>query len=365
MPDRHAPRLRLRDLSHSFGAIKALDGLSFDIAPGEYVTLLGPSGSGKSTTLALIAGFLQQDAGRIEVDARPLHHTPPHRRGIGLVFQSAQLLPHLTVAENIALPLTLRRVGRAVRDAAVARMLDLVALRGFDDRATASLSGGQAQRVALARALVFEPRLVLLDEPLGALDRQLRETMQQELRALQRRLGVSMLHVTHDQAEAMAVSDRMAVIAAGRLRQIGTPRDLYENPADGFVASFLGEDNRMPGRVETIEDDLAQVRLAGGALVEARAAGVLAGGACMVSIRPERLAVMAGAMADGLGDDAVAGVLRETSFRGDHLRLVVDVAGVSVVVKRPTVVPLAGLVPGAALALAWQAHHARALPVSG
>lgn len=358
MPDPQ-PRLRLHDLSHSFGAVKALDGLSFDIAPGEYVTLLGPSGSGKSTTLALIAGFLHQDGGTIEFDARPLHHTPAHRRNIGLVFQSAQLLPHLSVAENIALPLRLRRIGRAAREAAVARMLDLVALTGFADRRPSSLSGGQAQRVALARALVFEPRLVLLDEPLGALDRQLRETMQQELRAVQRRLGVSMLHVTHDQAEAMAVSDRMAVIDKGRLRQIGTPREVYENPADGFVARFLGEDNRLPGRVEAIEDNVAFVRLDGGALVEARDAGVVTGGACLVAIRPERLAVMAGDM----GDDAVAAVLREASFRGDHLRLVVDVGGIEVVVKRPTVVPLAGLMPGAALALAWQAHHARAVPV--
>ena len=361
MPDIHPPRLRLEKLSHSFGRIQALDALSFDVAAGEYVTLLGPSGSGKSTTLALIAGFLLQNSGGIELDGRPLRHTPPHRRDIGLVFQAPQLLPHLTVAENIAFPLTMRGVGRAARDEAVGRMLHLVALPGLADRMPASLSGGQAQRVALARALVFRPKLVLLDEPLGALDRQLREAMQQELRALQQRLGVSMLHVTHDQAEAMAVSDRMAVIDAGRLRQIGTPRALYEHPADGFVAAFLGEDNRLPGRVETIEDEVAMVRLAGGALVEARDAGVLPSGLCFVAIRPERIAVAAGDM----GDDAVGAVLRDASFRGDHLRLLLDVDGTAVVVKRPTVVPMADLAPGSALSLAWQPHHARALPVYG
>jgi putative spermidine/putrescine transport system ATP-binding protein len=353
------PRLRLASLSHNFGRVRALDALSFDVMPGEYVTLLGPSGSGKSTTLALIAGFLEQDAGTIELDSRPLRHTPPHRRNIGLVFQAPQLLPHLTVAGNIALPLTMRRVGRADRDSAVSRMLGLVALSGMAERMPASLSGGQAQRVALARALVFNPKLVLLDEPLGALDRQLREAMQQELRGVQQRLGVSMLHVTHDQTEAMAVSDRMAVIDAGRLRQIGTPRELYERPADGFVAAFLGEDNRLPGRVESIEDEIAHVRLEGGTLVEALDAGVVPGGACFVAIRPERLAVAHGDM----GDDAVPGILRETSFRGDHLRLLVDVAGTRVVVKRPTVVPMATLAPGSALSLAWQPHHARALPV--
>ncbi len=353
------PRLRLTSLSHSFGPIRALDALSFDVMPGEYVTLLGPSGSGKSTTLALIAGFLEQDSGTIELDARPLRQTPPHRRDIGLVFQAPQLLPHLSVAGNIAFPLAMRRVGRAARDEAVREMLDLVALPGLGERMPASLSGGQQQRVALARALVFRPKLVLLDEPLGALDRQLRETMQQELRAVQRRLGLAMLHVTHDQSEAMAVSDRMAVIASGRLHQIGTPRALYEHPADSFVAAFLGEDNRLPGRVEAIEDDIAVIRLAGGAVVEARDAGVVAGAACIVAIRPERLAVATGDM----GDDAVAATLREISFRGDHLRLLLDVAGTAVVVKRPSVVPMADLAPGTALALAWQPHHARALPV--
>ena len=356
MPE-STPRLRLKGLTRHFGRVRAVDALSLDIAAGEYVTLLGPSGSGKSTTLALIAGFLRQDGGSIELDGRKLHHTAAHRRNIGVVFQVPQLLPHLTVAQNILFPLTMRRVGRADRADAVADMLELVSLQGFDRRMPSSLSGGQAQRVALARALVFGPRLLLLDEPFGALDRQLRETMQTDLRALQRRLGLTILHVTHDQSEAIAVSDRMAVIEAGRLRQVGTPRDLYENPIDGFVAAFLGEDNRLPGQVEAIEDDLAQVRLTGGPLVEALDTGLAVGDFCLVAIRPGRIAVAAG----DIGDDPVPGVLRELAFRGDHTRLVIDVAGTRIVVRRPALIPTAGLLPGTALSLAWQPHHARAI----
>jgi putative spermidine/putrescine transport system ATP-binding protein len=354
----------LRDLARSFGAVHAVDGLSLDLAAGECVTLLGPSGSGKSTTLALIAGFLRPERGEILLDNMPLLHTPPHRRGLGLVFQDAQLLPHLTAAENVAFPLSMRDAPRADRVARVRAALDMVRLLHLAGRYSHQLSGGQAQRVALARALVLNPRLVLLDEPFGALDRQLREDMQTEVRALQRRLGFAMLHVTHDQSEALAVADRIGVIDAGRLRQIGTPRALYDAPADAFVARFLGENNRLSGHVEAVEDDIATVRLPGGRFVEARAEGVAAGRRCVVSIRPELIA-LAPISAEEMGEGALPAVLRDLVFRGDHMRISLDIAGPGggpMIVKRPAGVPLLGLVPGAEVALAWQSHHARAFP---
>ncbi len=357
------PRLRLTGLRKSFDGVVAVDGVALDVAAGELVSLLGPSGSGKSTTLLMVAGFVVPDGGEIRVDGRPILRTPPHRRGIGMVFQDASELPHLTVAENVAFALRMRGVGRAAREAAVKAALDMVRLSRFADRRTDQLSGGQAQRVALARALVFSPRLILLDEPLGALDRQLREEMQFELRALHGRLGAGMLYVTHDQSEALILSDRIAVIAEGRLRQIGTPGQVYDAPADAFVAGFMGESNRLSGVVQAIEDDVARVRLGGGDVVEALACGVAVGRRCVVVVRPERIALAAVA-ADEMGEGAMPVVLRDITHHGDHMRLMLAAgpagAPVMVVVKRPAGAPLGGLVRGQPAAIAWQAHHARA-----
>lgn len=353
------PRLALNAISHSYGDLRAVDALSLEVAAGECVSLLGPSGSGKSTTLAMIAGFLRPEAGEIRLDGRPLMRTPPHRRNIGVVTQDAQLLPHLTVAGNVAFPLRMRNVGRAARDKAVGDMLGMLRLGSLAARMPHELSGGQVQRTAFARALVFAPAMVLLDEPFGALDRLLREEMQLELRALQRRLGIAVLHVTHDQGAAMTLSDRIAVIEDGRLRQIGTPGDLYDTPADAFVARFLGENNRLPGRVEELDDDIAVIRLPGGALVEAVAVGVAPGHRCVVAIRPERVALAAVSAAE-MGDSALPAILREITFHGDHHRLLLDLAGFPLVIKRPAGAALAGLRPGAEVAVAWQGHHARA-----
>ena len=354
------PRLAISAISYSYGEDFAVNALSLEIAAGECVTLLGPSGSGKSTALAMIAGFIRPLSGDIRIDGRPVMRTPPHRRDIGVVFQDAQLLPHLTVAENVAFPLRMRNTGRAERETLVKEILALVRLASYAHRYPHELSGGQAQRVALARALVFKPRIVLLDEPFGALDRQLREEMQIELRALQRRLGVAMLHVTHDQDEAMVLSDRIAVIEDGRLRQIGTPAALYDTPAKAFVARFLGENNRLPGRVEGIDaDDVATVSLPGGTLIEAQAIDVGPGHRCVVAVRPERIA-LAAVRAEEMGEGAFPAVLRDIGFRGTHLRLVLDFAGQPLVVMRPAAAPMAGLQPGAEVAIAFQAHHARA-----
>ena len=359
------PLVRFRHVRKSYdGGAAAVRDLSLEVAPGELLTLLGPSGSGKTTTLMLLAGFERPDAGDIFLEERPIARTPPHRRGIGVVFQNFSLFPHLTVAGNVAFPLRVRGVPRAEQESRVARALDMVHLVGLDDRLPAQLSGGQQQRAALARALVFEPRLVLLDEPLGALDRQLREAVQLELRHLHERLGVTMIYVTHDQAEAITLSDRIAVFADGAVRQLGTPQQLYDDPGSAFVARFIGENNRLPGRIEAIEDDLALVRLDCGPTVEARLADAGAGEACVVSVRPERIAVAAVA-AEEMGEGALPATVIEVIFHGDHIRLRLEVGlpgapAAPVTVKRPAGVPMVGLQPGQPAAIAWQPYHARA-----
>ena len=225
-----SPLVRFQNVRKSYdGSTLVVRDLTLDVARGEFITLLGPSGSGKTTTLMMLAGFEQPDAGDILLEDRPIGRTPPHKRGIGVVFQSFALFPHMTVAENVAFPLEVRRVGRTEREERVARALDMVRLAGLGGRKPSQLSGGQQQRVALARALVFEPPLVLMDEPLGALDKSLREEMQLEIRHLHERLGVTMVYVTHDQGEAMTMSDRIAVFAAGEIQQLGTPEALYES----------------------------------------------------------------------------------------------------------------------------------------
>ena len=365
MQSEPAPAVSFRHVHKSYDRkIPAVRGLSLEVAPGELLTLLGPSGAGKTTVLMLLAGFERPDAGEILVDGHPVARTPPHRRGIGIVFQNYALFPHLTVAGNTAFPLRMRRFQRAEREARVARTLELVRLQGLEDRLPSQLSGGQQQRVALARALVFAPRLVLLDEPLGALDRQLREEMQFEIRQLHKRLGVTILYVTHDQAEAVALSDRIAILAAGTLRQVGTPQALYDEPESEFVARFLGQNNRLPGRVDAVEDEWAIVRLDCGATVEAQVADAEPGRACVVSVRPERIAVAAVSAAE-MGEGALPAIVREVIFQGDHIRLRLEVGlpgapPAAVTVKRPAGVPLSGLEPGQPAAIAWQPHHARA-----
>jgi putative spermidine/putrescine transport system ATP-binding protein len=338
--------------------------LSLEIEAGEVVTLLGPSGAGKTTTLMLLAGFERPDAGAIEIEGRPMAGVPPERRGIGVVSRACTLFPHMTVAENVAFPLRARGLSRVEQRERTGRMLAMLRLGGLEGRLPARLSAGQRQLVALARALVFQPRLVLLDEPFGALDRPLREQMQQEVHDLRQRLGVTMLCATRDQAEALTLSDRVVVLADGRVRQVGTPQELYEHPASAFVARCVGETNRLPGSVEAIEDDIARVRLAAGPIVEALAVDVGQGERCVVSVRPERVAVAA-VSAEEMGEGAVAAELRGVVYVGDHVRLRLTIGqrgadAAEMVVKRPAGAPLAGLVPGEQVALAWAPHHARA-----
>ncbi len=346
--------------TYGAGGAAAVVGLDLDIARGELMTLLGPSGSGKTTTLMMLAGFEMPSAGRILLEGRDIAHTAPHKRGIGVVFQSYALFPHMTVAENVAFPLSVRGMGRAERDARVTKALAMVRLDGYADRRPVQLSGGQQQRVALARAMVFEPPIVLLDEPLGALDKALREEMQLEIRHIHQRLGVTMMYVTHDQAEALTLSDRIAVFEGGRIRQCADPKMLYDRPADAFVAGFVGENNLLPGRVEARAGDDCTVRLRCGPVITARAVdrGEVGDG-CLVAIRPERIAV-AGVTASDLGEGAMPAILQEAIFLGDHVRLRLSVGdGGEILAKRPAGI---GTLPdpGGPVAIAWPEGAARA-----
>src|SRR5580698_7950692 len=254
----------LSGLEKRYDNVGAVRGVSLDIRSGEFLTLLGPSGSGKTTTLMMIAGFEVPSAGDIAIDGRSVVALPPHKRNIGMVFQNYALFPHLTVAENIGFPLKQRGVDRATRARKVAESLELVRLPGYQARTPRQLSGGQQQRVALARAIVFRPRLLLMDEPLGALDKQLREGLQFEMRRLHADLGITFIYVTHDQQEALTMSDHIAVMNEGLIAQVGSPEDIYDRPCDRFVAAFIGESNFLPGVVRSVENGIVVAECAGG-----------------------------------------------------------------------------------------------------
>lgn len=282
-------RLRIDRVKKRFGEVRALAEVSLDVAAGEFLTILGPSGSGKTTLLKVVAGFETPDEGDVVVDGRDLTEADPARRNIGMVFQNYALFPHLSVERNVAFPLRMRGVKTAEIKARVAEALALVELSGFESRLPKQLSGGQQQRVALARAIVFRPSLLLLDEPFGALDRKLREQMQLEVRRLQRRLGLTTLFITHDQEEALIMSDRIAVMDGGRLQQVGLPHDIYEAPANPFVADFIGESNIFTGSVEPRDGEM-RLRLEGdGTIRVAHGLSVgHAGRTARVLVRPER-----------------------------------------------------------------------------
>jgi putative spermidine/putrescine transport system ATP-binding protein len=264
--------------------------LNLDIPKGEFLTMLGPSGSGKTTCLMMLAGFETATHGEILLDGVSINNIPPHKRGIGMVFQNYALFPHMTVAENLSFPLEVRNLGKSDREAKVKRALDMVEMGDFGGRRPAQLSGGQQQRIALARALVFEPELVLMDEPLGALDKQLREKMQFEITRLAHNLGITVVYVTHDQTEALTMSDRVAVFNDGVIQQIDAPDVLYEEPKNSFVAQFIGENNTLEGVVEDIKDGVALVKLDNGDVIDAKPINVRAKGErTRVSIRPERV----------------------------------------------------------------------------
>lgn len=316
--------IRFDNVSKAYGNLRVVEGLDLDIAGGEFVSLLGPSGSGKTTLLMMLAGFEDVTSGRILVDGALVNDIPTYRRDMGVVFQNYALFPHLDIARNVAFPLEMRGMGRADIRQRVDRALEMVQLLHLRDRRPSQLSGGQQQRVALARALVFEPRVVLMDEPLGALDKQLREQMQLDIRAIHRRLGVTIVFVTHDQQEALTMSDRIAVFDKGRIQQIGTPREVYDRPANRFVAEFIGETNLLAGTVETAENGGTAVSLSDGTRIEGRSpAGLARGSAALASIRPERARLHAERPAEG---NALPAQVTDILYQGSHIR--VDLKGV-------------------------------------
>jgi putative spermidine/putrescine transport system ATP-binding protein len=335
--------------------------VSFVLEPGEFLTLLGPSGSGKTTTLMLIAGFETLSRGRICVDGRDLAASPPDRRNFGIVFQGYALFPHMSVLDNVAFPLRMKGVGAGARQRQAAEMLEKVGLEALASRRPHQLSGGQQQRVALARALIFAPDALLLDEPLGALDRKLREQLQTEIKAIQRRVGVSVLLVTHDQDEAMTMSDRIAVMADGEILQIGSPSDVYLHPATPFVAGFLGETNLLPGTCRGVEDDKVVVEFRNGELGRARMPRFgnrpAAGDPVLASIRPERMRIL---KADEAADSGLEGRVVSCAFLGRYARYVID-AGNQPVVVTTAWSETAALAAGTPVRLGWLSEDAQSL----
>lgn len=334
--------------------------LNLDVARGEFLTLLGPSGSGKTTSLLMLAGFQSVSKGEIRLNGVPVTHLPPQKRNIGMVFQSYALFPHMTVAQNIAFPLEARHVGRMEIQTRVRRALEMVQLRGTSDRLPSQLSGGQQQRVAVARAVVFEPALVLMDEPLGALDKQLREEMQYEIMHLQRRLGVTVVYVTHDQSEALTMSSRIAVYKDGTIQQIASPDALYETPSNAFVARFIGENNRLIGVVHDLAADRCVVRVGNGTLIKAIAVRAERVGApTMLSIRPERVTLGAAAAAC---ENRLSARVRETVFQGDHVRVVAELCDQpGFIIKIPNALGNSTPTPGDVISVGWSAPDCRAL----
>jgi len=353
--------LDLRNLSKAYGSVTAVDDVSVSLAGGEFLSFLGPSGSGKTTTLAMIAGLVEPTSGEILLNAKPLNPLPPYKRNIGMVFQNYALFPHMTVAKNIAFPLEMRGTAADQIEARVGRVLTLVGLQNYGPRLPSQLSGGQQQRIALARAMVFEPPLLLMDEPLGALDKKLREQMQLEIMQLHRKLGMSIIYVTHDQEEALTMSDRIAVFNNGKIEQVGTPAELYEEPATRFVANFIGETNLFPGKVSAVAEGCCIV--AGGDLrLRARhRSGIRSGQDVFVAVRPER--TLLSPPAHALGDEnKLLGQISELIYLGKSRKYVIRSGDMQLtVLQQITTSGEAAFNIGDAVAVHWNAEDAVAV----
>ena len=335
--------------------------LNLSMPKGEFLTMLGPSGSGKTTCLMMLAGFETATYGDIRLDGISINNIPPHKRGIGMVFQNYALFPHMTVAENLSFPLVVRKIGKSTREEKVMRALGMVQMQDFAGRRPAQLSGGQQQRIALARALVFEPELVLMDEPLGALDKQLRETLQFEITKLAHDLGITVVYVTHDQTEALTMSDRVAVFDDGRIQQLAPPDKLYEEPENSFVAQFIGENNTLEGVVQEIKGDVATVKLDSGEVIQAKPINVTkAGERTRVSIRPERVEFDKSRMQEGAF--TLKAEVLEFIYMGDIFRTRLRVAGTDdFVVKTRNAPDQVRLTPGSQIEIGWLPEDCRAL----
>ncbi|MBM3596583.1 MAG: ABC transporter ATP-binding protein [Alphaproteobacteria bacterium] len=354
-------KLRVRDLRKTYGQVVALTDAQFDLAEGEFLTLLGPSGSGKTTMLMIIAGLIQPDKGEVWIDGKLATFAPSYKRDIGMVFQNYALFPHMTVHENIAFPLRMRRMAESkIRDE-VQRVLDIVRLPHVADRLPRALSGGQQQRIALARCMVYRPSIILMDEPLGALDKKLRDQMQLEIKQLHTELGITILYVTHDQEEAMIMSDRICLMNDARIEQLGTPADLYFKPRTVFAADFLGESNLLDGVVQSAGHGRATVKSAGDAVIKAPAADVFAvGQAVKFMVRPERLRLLDPVES---ADNVIEGTLDQIIMVGGVTKYYVRLpTGPVVSATRLTRGPVTGLERGTRVRLGWPADSTVLLP---
>jgi putative spermidine/putrescine transport system ATP-binding protein len=343
------------------GEVLVVKDLNLSMPKGEFLTMLGPSGSGKTTCLMMLAGFETATHGEIKLGGKNINNIPPHKRGIGMVFQNYALFPHMTVAENLAFPLQVRKLDKSVQEEKVQRALGMVQMNSFAGRRPSQLSGGQQQRIALARALVFEPELILMDEPLGALDKQLRETLQFEITNLAHELGITVVYVTHDQTEALTMSDRVAVFDDGRIQQLAAPDELYERPQNSFVAQFIGENNTLEGVIKEIKGETCIVQLDSGDIIDAIPVNVSkVGERTKVSIRPERVEFDK----SRLSPDAhtLKATVLEFIYMGDIFRTRLRVAGKEdFVIKSRNAPDQTRLVPGQEIEIGWLPQDCRAL----
>jgi len=355
------PLIRFENVQKSYdGESLVIKNLNLDMQKGEFLTMLGPSGSGKTTCLMMLAGFEPATHGEIYLADRAINSVPPHKRGIGMVFQNYALFPHMTIAENLSFPLEVRKIGKSEREEKVKKTLDMVQLGDFADRRPGQLSGGQQQRIAVARALVFDPEVVLMDEPLGALDKNLREQMQYEIKHIHERLGITVLYITHDQNEALTMSDRVAVFNAGVIQQLAAPDILYEQPENAFVADFIGDNNCLIGVLNSENNSSCNVTLSDGSTIIANNINTSGkGDKTRLSIRPERIIInpKAGSVANIFQAKAV-----ELIYHGDHIRTRMEVCGNNnFIVKIPNASHHADIKTGDTVRIGWHSKDCRAL----
>ena len=341
------------------GKVLVVKDLNLDIEEGEFVTMLGPSGSGKTTCLMMLAGFETPTNGEIYLNSNPISNIPPHKRGIGMVFQNYALFPHMTVYENLSFPLKVRKISKEDIDKKVDKALSMVSLSGFEKRMPGQLSGGQQQRVAVARSLVFDPQLVLMDEPLGALDKNLRESMQYEIKHIHESIGVTVVYVTHDQGEALTMSNRIAVFNDGKVQQLSSPDKLYEQPVNSFVAEFIGENNTFTGEVTDISKDKCKIKLNSGNEIFANPIRVKSKGEkTIVSLRPERAIIDP----EDKIENKFKGKIEEVIYHGDHTRVRLDILGnKEFILKVPNSSSRMDIKVGNQLNVGWNSFDARAL----
>ncbi len=364
MYDAQRAYVQFEDVQKSYdGETLVVKNLNLSVEQGEFLTLLGPSGSGKTTCLMMLAGFETATHGEIILDGKPINNVPPHKREIGMVFQNYALFPHMTVNENLAFPLNVRKVPKAEAESRVRDALAMVQLEDFGSRRPGQLSGGQQQRVAVARALVFQPKLVLMDEPLGALDKQLREQMQYEIKHIHENLEITAVYVTHDQGEALTMSNRIAVFNDGIIQQLDSPVDLYEKPSNAFVAQFIGENNVLFGKVVEENGSQCKVEVPGGGLISATAVNIDGKDSnTTLSLRPERVMIDP---EPGSCANIVKGTVQEIIYLGDHVRTRMNLCGQDeFIVKIPNSFGHAHLKMGQEVSVGWQCEDCRALDAS-